>query len=130
MESIKFFLKTYQQQLVLTIGYLLVAALAFGLGRITLTQHLAPEIKLEEATTAPDNYTSTVSGIQSQPVVNNTIATQPATGNLNCVGKIKATISSKIYHLPGQSGYDKLNAQTCFDTETTAIAAGFRKALK
>lgn len=106
-------IKNYQQQIVLAIGYILVVAIGFGLGRLTTSQPKTPEIKLEESAAIPDNYTLTVSGLQS-----------PA----KCI--IKATASSKIYHLPQQNGYDKLSGQVCFETEEQAQAAGYRKALR
>jgi len=130
MNKLKGFIKNHQQQLVLTLGYLLVGSLAFGLGRVSINQHEAPEVKVEAVASVPDNYTPTVSGIQLEPAVSGKASTSPQPTSQVCAGPVKATASSMIYHLPGQSGYTKLKSQTCFDTEAAAIAAGYRKALK
>ncbi|OGE73861.1 MAG: hypothetical protein A3I07_03990 [Candidatus Doudnabacteria bacterium RIFCSPLOWO2_02_FULL_42_9] len=106
---IKEFIKTHQQAIVLTIGYVLVASLGFGLGQFTTNKTEAPEIKVEQAFT-PTNYTPTVSGTQQI-----------------CDGKIKGS-KSMIYHLPGGAFYDKTTSPIrCFDTEAEAKSAGFRK---
>ncbi len=41
---------------------------------------------------------------------------------------IKGNASSKIYHKPGQSFYDRTNPEVCFATDADAIRAGYRKA--
>ena len=104
-------IKSHQQKLVLAIGYLTVGVVAFGLGRLTLPQVLAPEITVQEAFVAPTNYTPAVAGIQSG----------------QCEGKIKGS-ASQIYHVPGGAFYDRTTSPArCFDTENEAIVAGFRK---
>lgn len=46
--------------------------------------------------------------------------------------KIKGNKNSKVYHLKGQQGYDKISDENVvyFDTEQDAINAGYRKAKK
>ncbi len=106
--------KSHQQKLVLAAGYLIVGVAAFGLGRLTMPQTAAPEIKVEEAFVAPTNYTPVVAGIQSG----------------QCEGQIKGS-ASLIYHVPGGAFYDRTtNPARCFDTEAEAQAAGFRKSAK
>jgi hypothetical protein len=120
----KDFIKIHQQAIVLCLGYLLVAALGFGLGRISSIQRTAPEIRVEEAFAAPNNYTPNVSGAQ-------TISTdaQPSSA-INCAGQIKGS-KSLIYHVPGGAFYDKTTSPIrCFNTEAEAQAAGFRKSSK
>ena len=104
----------------LIVGYLLIASLAFAMGRITAYKYDAPEIKVEQAFSAPSNYTGNVAGIQTETV--------PASDN-DCNGKIKGNISSsgKIYHMPGGAFYARTNPEMCFATEAEASAAGFRK---
>ncbi len=116
MVKLKEFIKNNQQVIVLGIGYVLVAAIGFGLGQLTVVQKHGPEIKLDSTQASNTNYTPIVSGLQSEA--------RPA----EC--KIKATASSKIYHLPDQNGYDKLSGQVCFNSEEEAQAAGYRKALR
>ncbi len=109
-------------KIALLIGYLLVALLAFNLGKITTFKPQAPEIKIEEPTIPLANHS------QEQGIVQ---STQTSTGNdpFDCTGKIKGNIGSsgKIYHLPGGAFYTRTNAEMCFNTETEAQAAGFRK---
>lgn len=45
----------------------------------------------------------------------------------NCPIKGKDSGKAKIYHLPGDSFYERLVATDCFQTEVEAQAAGFRK---
>jgi hypothetical protein len=45
------------------------------------------------------------------------------------IGQIKANVDSGIYHVPGQQTYAQTrNNVICFDTESQAIAAGYRRA--
>ena len=119
-------IKNNQHKLVLTIGYILVAMLSFGVGRLTAVKYAAPEIKVETAAVQPDNYSGNAGGIQSEAQVNTT-TTSSAKQNLNCQGKIKGS-SSGIYHVPGGAFYEKTTKPVrCFDSEAQAIAAGFRK---
>ena len=111
MDKLKIFIKTHQQALVLVTGYALVTVLAFGLGRLTTGQHSVPQIRVEEAFSAPSNYSPTVAAVQS----------------VICKNKIKGS-SSMIYHVPGGSFYNRTTSPIrCFDTEADAKAAGFRR---
>ncbi len=122
MNKLKDFINSNQQKIVLTIGYLLVAGIAFGLGHFTTSLASAPEIRVEEAFNLPLNYTPNASGAQTEAT-----ATSNTTTTINCQGKIKGS-SSHIYHMPGGSFYDKTTRPIrCFDTEAEAKAAGFRK---
>ena len=114
----KEFLKIHQMKLVHLLGYVMVAIIGIGLGRMIVTAPEAPEIKVEEAFNVPSNYSQNILGIQSE--------SKPAV----CQGQIKGS-SSFIYHLPGGAFYDRTtNPVRCFDTEAEAIAAGFRKSSK
>jgi hypothetical protein len=127
-------IKTHQQKIALVIGYCLMAGLAFGLGRISATSQAAPEIKVEEAF-VPLNNTSEPAGNQSQNGSNpqptpNPAPTTSVGGTTDCAGKIKGNISgsSKVYHKPGGSSYNRTKPEACFNTEAEALAAGFRAA--
>ena len=125
-------LKTHQQTVTLVIGYLLVAGLSFGLGRISAASQTAPEIKVEEAF-LPPNYTTAGDANQGQNASNNggVPGKNPdTTGPTDCKpGQIKGNIGSgsRVYHMPGGSFYNRTKAEACFDTEAEAKAAGFRK---
>ncbi len=119
MEKLKNFINNYQVQIVLVLGYILVAGLGFGLGRFSIHPITAPKIKVEQAANLPANYTPNVAGTQTPPAA--------AVSSQNCQGKIKGS-SSKIYHLPGGAFYAKTTHPiACFDSEAQARAAGFRK---
>ena len=114
----KSLIKTHQQKIALSVGYILVFTLAFGLGRITAFKYNAPEIRIEEVFQMPDNLppnnTANAGRVQSATVD-------------NCEGKIKGS-SSMIYHLPGGSFYNRTTSPIrCFNTEIEAKAAGFRR---
>lgn len=118
----KALIKTHQLKLALIVGYLLVAALAFGLGQMTVHRQPLPEIRVEQTSVLPDNYSPNIAGIQSET---SPIAATAVVGN--CQGKIKGS-SSHIYHMPGGAFYDKTtHPAACFDTESQAQAAGYRK---
>ena len=119
MDNLKQFIKTHRQKIALVIGYLLVAGLAFGLG--TFSNKPPQNLAAQTANPLP-NYNPNVSSAQTETTAVST--TQPA---LKCEGKIKGS-SSLIYHVPGGSFYNKTTKPIrCFDTETQAKAAGFRK---
>jgi hypothetical protein len=122
------FLKIHQQKLAMAMGYALVFLLAFGLGRITVTLPVPPEIKVEEpADLSQSNDSAEVMGAQSAGEGAQTGGANPQNGQ--CAGKIKGNIGSsgKIYHMPGGAFYDRTQAEACFATEEQAKAAGFRK---
>lgn len=120
MDRIKNFIKTHQQKIVLTIGYILIALLGFSLGRFTSPNQYVPEVRVEEAFAPPANYTPNIAGTQ----------TNSTQSGLNCDGKIKGS-SSLIYHMPGGAFYARTTSPIrCFDTEADAKAAGFRKSSK
>lgn len=116
-------IKNNQQKLVLAAGFILVALIAFLLGRLTAFQAAAPDISVQEVFASPSNYTPAVAGVQSQSDKSpDNTSTAP-----DCAGKIKGS-SSRIYHLPGDAFYDRTTKPIqCFDTEAQAQSAGFRK---
>lgn len=129
--DIKSFIKTHQQTIVLSVGYALLALIGFYLGRITYVERKAPEIRVEESFAPLLNDTGNVAGTQSESLAPPAGATP--TGVLDCSGKIKGNIGSKgerIYHKPGGMFYKRTNPEQCFESETQAQAAGFRKSSK
>jgi hypothetical protein len=109
----KNFFKNHQYKIVLSIAFVLVGLLGFGLGQIYSTDSTVPEIAIEEVFSSPANYTPIVSGTQSQSTA--------------CSGGIKGS-ASLIYHVPGGAFYDRTtNPIRCFQTEEEAITAGFKK---
>ncbi|KRK07743.1 hypothetical protein FC52_GL001433 [Lactobacillus pasteurii DSM 23907 = CRBIP 24.76] len=71
----------------------------------------------------------TVKKKRKKVVKKTTKATPSGKINTANTGKIVGNIRSKIYHVPGQSGY-RMNSTNAiyFNSEKEAIAAGYRKA--
>lgn len=118
MSNYKDFIKNNQQPIALVAGYLMVAVLAFTLGK-----YGGGQVQTQGKTASPQvNYTGNVSNVQTQANVSNNVQEQ-----LNCEGKIKGS-SSMIYHMPNGAFYSKTTRPIrCFDSETEAKAAGFRR---
>ncbi|MBI3952786.1 MAG: hypothetical protein HY336_02420 [Candidatus Doudnabacteria bacterium] len=109
--KIKERIKNNQQVIVLTIGYLLVAAISFGLGGMIASKKIPAESLVEQP--LPLNNSQNLPLAQSAD---------------NC--KIKGNINSKgskIYHIQGGAFYNQTNPEECFETEDQAQAAGFAK---
>ncbi len=101
----------------LILGYVLVAGLAFGLGRSSAPKAEKAAVSESQATVPPVNYTPNQPQVQSAQTI-------------NCSGKIKGS-SGMVYHLPTGAFYSRVkNPIKCFDTEAEAQAAGFRKSSK
>lgn len=118
-------IKKHQQSIVLFVGYLLVALMSFGLGKITALKAVPPVVKIDRAF-VPSNYSENQGSVQSAV----TEVNAQENGDNNCVGKIKGNINSKgdrIYHMPNGSFYNRTDPEVCFATEAEAKSAGFRK---
>lgn len=120
-------LKTHQQELVLLVGYILVAFIGFTTGHFVTARHTPPEIRVEESfsyvnnTSKDDQTQSTGTPIKSTD-----------TGQ-KCSDQIKGNINSKgekIYHLPRGAFYERTDPEECFKTETEAIQRGYKKSSK
>ena len=106
----KEFIKNNQQVIVLTAGYLLVAAISFGLGGVIALKN------------------NSVEATDQAPLLNNSQNLGSAQSSTDC--QIKGNINSKgskIYHIPGGAFYKQTNAEQCFTTEEQAKTAGFIK---
>jgi hypothetical protein len=122
--------KQNQQKVAVSVGYFLVFALAFGLGRLTTFAGPKPDVRVVPfATEQQSNFTSSVEGIQTENVAGEQNGNSLVPVDGECGGKIKGNIGSsgKIYHVPGGSFYTRTDAEKCFVTEADAVAAGFRK---
>jgi len=120
------FLKNNQKNIALACGYVLVAALFFGLGKFSTSTTFYHPVSIEEPAldlTQINNNLKTAAGQSPGAVAG---AAQAS----DCEGKIKGNISSsgKIYHVPGGASYKTVQPEMCFETEKQAQDAGFRKA--
>jgi len=116
-----------QEKLALIVGYILVAVLAFGLGRISKFPKANHNLEvLELGNSSNFNSNPNIQGAQTINSNSSEVLT-PVDGQ--CGGKIKGNIGSsgKIYHVPGGAFYDRTDAEECFATEADAVTAGFRR---
>jgi hypothetical protein len=137
-EKAGMFVKVRQQAIVLALGYLLVAVMAFGAGRISASGAGAPEIRVETAFLPPNdsvnsglNQSGTTPNPGPGPAPLPVPGPNPVPAAQDCpAGQIKGNIGgsgSRVYHMPGGSFYNRTKAEQCFATEAEAQAAGFRK---
>lgn len=103
-----------EDRIILAIGFILVAFLSFGMGKLSETYHPKTPIIFKNA---PDCSTSLA---KSENVATDTAKTE---------GKIIGNKNSKIYHIPGSASYNKISPENrvYFDTEADAQKAGYRK---
>lgn len=105
-----------EDHIILVIGFVLVAILSFGAGKLSETYHgQAPIIFQDNSNCA-----------KSQALISET---QDKSFD-SALGKIIGNKNSKIYHLPGGSSYGKISEENrvYFASEADAQKAGFRKA--
>jgi len=132
------FVRIRQQAIVLVFGYLLVAVIGFGAGRISTSGASAPDIRVETAFLPPNysviggqNQSGTMPNPGPGPAPTPVPGPKPAPAAQDCpTGQIKGNLGgsgSKVYHMPGGSFYNRTKAEQCFATEAEAQAAGFRK---
>lgn len=116
-QKLKKFLIDEEGNIILFIGFVLVAFLSFGAGKLSETYHPQEPIIFKNA---PDC-----------PVLPANDETNAA-GNADAVktkDKIIGNKNSMIYHVPGSASYNKINPENrvYFDTEADAEKAGYRK---
>jgi hypothetical protein len=103
----------------------LIFIVGFGTGRVE--QGLRAPNKIQANYTTKTNVNKTA----DKPAnTNKTIETNSnqTTGSINSGSCYIKGTSSKIYHLPGGAFYERVTSPAaCFNTESEAIAAGYRK---
>lgn len=106
-----------EDKIILLIGFILVAFLSFGAGKLSETYRPQTPIVFKNA---PDCPTFSV---------NSEIATIGNTNESKTEGKIIGNKNSMIYHIPGSASYNRINPENrvYFDTEADAEKAGYRK---
>ncbi|MDP3057787.1 MAG: Ada metal-binding domain-containing protein [bacterium] len=115
-QKIKKFLIEKEDKIILLIGFILVAFLSFGAGKLSETYRPNTPIIFKNA---PDCSTSLA---KSETAAN-------ATDIAKTEGKIIGNKNSKIYHTPGSASYNKISPENrvYFNTEADAQKAGYRK---
>lgn len=120
--------KRYQRDIAIAIGLVLVAAIAFGAGRLSAPQIVRNPIIIDEPNASTSiNFYSDV----SQPVVGavgDTGQSSSSTNEQNSPkGLFVASKNSKLYHWPWCAAAKKIKPenQIWFKTEAQAKAAGY-----
>lgn len=133
-EEIKIWLKDKEnkQKIVLGVCFILVFFVGFGAGGYereirrdiykSQTNYTTQQTKKPVSAAAGANTnqaTAAVAGT-STAAANAQAANCPVKGNISSTG-------GKIYHVPGGAFYKTVKPEQCFNTESEAQAAGFRK---
>lgn len=127
-EELKTLVSEHKARAVTVLACVIMFVVGFGTGKATKSQP-----KSESQLDYP-NYT--IDSEKKPQEVGETAAT-PAISQGNekqinpnqpCVIKGNISGNNKIYHVKGGSSYEKTVPEQCFNTETEAEAAGFRKA--
>lgn len=120
-QKIKKILIENEDKIILAIGFVLVAFLSFGAGKLSETYHPQMPIIFKNAPDCP----ATPIGAEAVVSPNNS-----NTDTIKTQGKIIGNKNSKIYHLPGSASYNKISEanRVYFNTEADAEKAGYRKA--
>lgn len=113
IQAIKKFLAENEDKIILAIGFVLVAFLSFGAGKLSETYHPREPIVFRDVANCP---------VQ-------TAASLDAGDTAKTEGKIIGNKKSMIYHVPGSASYNKISPENrvYFDTEADANKAGYRK---
>lgn len=131
LKQIKAILTQNEDRIILSVGFILVAFLSFGAGKLSETYHPQTPIIFQNAPNC-----GTANGAANNSA-NNQInsprfageAGEPVAGGAQTQGKIIGNRNSMIYHLPGGAFYDRISEQNrvYFNSEQEAQKAGFRK---
>jgi len=111
----------------LSIGFILVAILSFGAGKLSETYHPQTPIIFQEA--PHSNAVSVTAGVARDAINNQAGETIPKVDSAKIQGKIIGNKNSMIYHIPGGASYDRISEQNriYFNSEQEAQNAGYRK---
>lgn len=132
-EEIKTKLEPYKKTAAVALGFLLMFVVGFGVGEYRKNSR-------RDSVNVQSNYTTNTSKTQTKqadgqpeaaqdmPPAQTAVAGISTKASAAC--KIKGNISAKgdkVYHLPGGAFYERTRPEQCFNTESDAVAAGFRK---
>lgn len=116
INNFKNFLFKNEDQIILGIGFILVAILAFGAGKLSETYTSPSPIIIKDDLNCAENQTV----MEKKQDANITSEKK---------GEIIGNKNSRIYHLPGSASYNKISPENrvYFNTEIDAQKAGYRK---
>lgn len=109
-----------EDKIILAIGFILVAILSFGAGKLS-------EVNRGQT---PIIFQDNANCVKSQALTNKITDDQNKSIESMTQGKIIGNKNSKIYHIPGGGSYGKISEENrvYFATEADAQKAGYRKA--
>ncbi len=114
-QKLKKFLIEKEDKIILLIGFVLVAFLSYGAGKLSVAYRPQTPIIFKNASDCPllpaNGETATAAEINKAE------------------GKIIGNKNSMIYHFPGSASYNKISPENrvYFDSEADAEKAGYRK---
>lgn len=138
LKQIKAILIQNEDRIILSVGFILVAFLSFGAGKLSETYHPQTPIIFQDA----PKCGTTGGAAQTAPAAASTSANspinsprfageagEPVAAGAQTQGKIIGNKNSMIYHIPGGAFYDRISAQNriYFNSEQEAQKAGYRK---
>lgn len=109
-----------EDKIILAVGFILVAVLSFGAGKLSEVYRAQIPIIFQDNPDCANSQALTNGAAENQ---NKTVASETQ-------GQIIGNKNSRIYHLPGGGSYNKVSAENrvYFATEEEAQKAGYRKA--
>lgn len=130
-DKLKIFISEHKPQLRIFLVAALMFIVGFGTGRAwnkpkvpDSTQQSNYNVNINVKPETSESPAATI----IEPKDDNSLTPQKPQPGQPCVVKGNISGSSKIYHIKGGASYDKVSPEACFNTETEAQAAGFRKA--
>ncbi len=116
-----------EDRIILSIGFMLVAILSFGAGKLSETYHPQTPIIFQDA--PHTDATNDTAGVARDAINEQAGEASAKAGGVQTQGKIIGNKNSMIYHVPGGAFYDKISEQNrvYFNSEQEAQGAGFRK---
>lgn len=116
-----------EDRIILSIGFMLVAILSFGAGKLSETYYPQTPIIFQDAPRS--EATDATAEIARDAINNQAVSASAKAGGGQTQGKIIGNKNSMIYHVPGGAFYDKISARNriYFNSEQEARNAGYRK---
>lgn len=113
--------------IILIIGFILVAFLSFGAGKLSETYHPQTPIIFQDAPRT--NAVNNTVGVARDAINNQAVSASAKDSGVQTQGKIIGNKNSMIYHVPGGAFYNKIGEQNriYFNSEQEAQSAGYRK---
>lgn len=129
LSNFKKFVKTYEKDIVLIVGIILIALISFGAGRLTMPKIFQEPMVIEDAfraaTTTNQNLYQTDNSQQSQSGGEEQGNNKP----LLTAGKFVASKNSKYYHWPWSPHAKNIKSENriWFNSEEEAQKAGYQR---